>query len=130
MAPAIETPLNQESESQEIDLAALTAFGEISTPGEPDLVVELIDLYLTDGAERVGQIKHAAVTADRIQLKKAAHTFKGSSSSLGFDQIVELCERIERVEVEDNLKALVQQLEFKFAGLCAKLRELRQSRVR
>jgi HPt (histidine-containing phosphotransfer) domain-containing protein len=129
MIAAIETPLNQQSESEEIDLAALTAFGDISAPGEPDVVVELIDLYLTDGAEQVRQIKHAAVTADRILLKKAVHSFKGSSGSLGFHQIVELCEPLERVEAEHNLKALVERLEFKFAAVCAKLREFRQSRV-
>lgn len=129
MMAVIETPLNQQSESEEIDLAALTAFGEISKPGEPDVVVELIDLYLTDGTERIRQIKHAAVTADRILLKKAVHSFKGSSGSLGLHQIAELCEQLERVEAEDNLKALVERLEFKFAGVCGTLRELRRSRV-
>jgi HPt (histidine-containing phosphotransfer) domain-containing protein len=129
MIAVIETPLNQQSESEEIDLATLTAFGDISAPGEPDVVVELIDLCLTDGAEQVRQIKHAAVIADRILLKKAVHSFKGSSGSLGFHQIVELCEQLERVEAEDNLKALVEPLEFKFAGVCSKLREFRRSRV-
>jgi HPt (histidine-containing phosphotransfer) domain-containing protein len=129
MTVAIQSSLNQESQPEEIDLAALTAFGEINTAGEPDLVVELIDLYLSDGAERVTQIKHAAVTADRILLKKAVHTFKGSSGSLGFHQIVELCEQLERVQGQDNLKALVQRLELKFAGVCAALREFRQSRI-
>jgi HPt (histidine-containing phosphotransfer) domain-containing protein len=129
MTIAIQTSLNQESQAEEIDLAGLTAFGEINTAGEPDLVVELIDLYLTDGAERVTQIKHAAVTADRILLKKAVHTLKGSSGSLGFDQIVELCDQLDRVQGQDDLKALVERLQLKFASVCATLREFRQSRI-
>ena len=127
MNAAIEKTRNQEGD--EIDLAALTAFEEINMPGEPDVVVELIDLYLIDGAERVSQIKHAAVTADRILLKKAVHTFKGSSGSLGFHQIVALCEQFERVEAQDDLDALGHRLETKFAGVCATLKEFRQSRV-
>lgn len=128
MIAATEISLNHQAGSEEVDLAALTAFGEISSPGEPDVVVELIDLYLTDGTERIRQIKHAAVTADRILLKKAAHSFKGSSGSLGFDQIAELCEQLERID-DDNRKALVERLEFKFAGLCATLRKFRRGRV-
>ena len=129
MTIAIHNSLNQENQAKEIDFATLSAFGEINTAGEPDVVVELIDLYLTDGAERVTQIKHAEVTADRILLKKAVHTFKGSSGSLGFQHIVELCEQLERVQGQDNVKALVERLEVKFAGVCTALREFRQSRI-
>ena len=129
MTVAIQNSLTQESQAEEIDLAALTALGEMHTTGAPDLVVELIDLYLTDGAERFTQIKHAAVTGDRILLKKSVHTFKGSSGSLGFHQIVELCEQLERVQDQDDLKALVERLEQKFASLCATLRKFRQSRI-
>ena len=129
MTVVIQRSLNQENEAEEIDLAALAAFGEINIAGEPDLVVELIELYLTDGAERFTQIKHAAVTADRILLKKTVHTFKGSSGSLGFQQIVELCEQLERVQGQDNVKALLERLELKFASVCATLRKFRQSRI-
>jgi HPt (histidine-containing phosphotransfer) domain-containing protein len=129
MTIAIHNPFNQESQAEEIDLSALAALGEFSGAGEPDLIVELIDLYLTDGAERITQIKHAEITADRILLKKAVHSFKGSSGSLGFQHIVKLCEQLERVQGQDDLKALVERLELKFAGVCAALRELRQSRI-
>src|SRR6185312_9372794 len=116
MTVAIENSLNRESQAEEIELAALAAFGEINTDGEPDLVVELIDLYLADGAERVTQIKQAAVTADRILLKKAVHTFKGSSGSLGFSLVVELCEQLERAQGPDDLKTVVERLELQFVS--------------
>ena len=129
MTIAIHNPFNQECQAEEIDLSALAALGEFSGAGEPDLIVELIDLYLTDGAERITQIKHAEVTADRILLKKAVHTFKGSSGSLGFQHLVKLCEQLERVQSQNDLKALVERLELKFAGVCAALRGFRQSRI-
>jgi HPt (histidine-containing phosphotransfer) domain-containing protein len=91
-----------EDRSEDIDLSELTAFGEMGTAGEPDVVVELIDLYLKDGPERIRQIKHAAVTADQILLKKAIHTFKGSSGSLGFHQIVELCKQLANYSIKSE----------------------------
>ena len=129
MTVAIQNSLKQESQAEEIDLAALAAFGKINTAGAHDLVVELIDLYLADGAERVTQIKQAAVTADRILLKRAVHTFKGSSGSLGFSQVVELCEQLERVQAPDDLETIVERLELKFVSVCATLRKFRQSRI-
>jgi len=129
IADAREIPVTDQGAAEGFDLSGLTAFEVIGKPGEPDLVVELIDLYFKDGAERVRQIKYAAVSSDRILLKKAVHTLKGSSSSLGFHQIVEVCEQLERMDGQDNVKALVQQLEFKFTNVCAALREFRETRV-
>ncbi|SRR6266851_2673685 len=129
IADAVETPMTDQGAAEDVDLSGLTAFEVIGKPGEPDLVVELIDLYLKDGSERVRQIKCAAVTSDRILLKKAVHTLKGSSGSLGFHQIAGLCEQLERLDTPDQIRPHVQRLGFKFANLCAALRVLRQSRV-
>ena len=129
IADAVETPMTDQGAAEDVDLSGLTAFEVIGKPGEPDLVVELIDLYLKDGSERVRQIKCAAVTSDRILLKKAVHTLKGSSGSLGFHQIVELCKALERIDGQDNLKTLVEQLEFRFTNVCNALRNFRESRV-
>ena len=121
--------MNDLCESEGIDFSVLAAFDVLAEPGEADLVVELIDLYLKDGADRVQQISHAAVTLDRVLLKKTAHSLKGSSSTLGFHQIVELCKALERIDGQDNLKTLVELLELKFTNVCVALREFRESRV-
>ena len=125
----METPMNNLCESEDINLSCLAAFDVLAEPGEADLVVELIDLYLKDGADRVRQMNHAAVTLDRVLLKKTAHTLKGSSSTLGFQQIVELCEQLERMEGQDDLKTVVELLELKFKNVCVALRNFRETRV-
>ena len=88
--------------TEEIDLSGLTSLAELKSIGEPDLVVELIDLYLKDGPERIQKIKTAAARADATGLRQAAHTLKGSSASLGFHQISEICEQLERLDWRDS----------------------------
>jgi HPt (histidine-containing phosphotransfer) domain-containing protein len=79
-----------------VDMAALRAFEEMQAEGEPDLIVELIDLYLADAPLKLASILGAAAEADEGTLRCAAHSLKGSSSSLGAGQVAALCEELER----------------------------------
>ena len=118
--------------TEEIDLSGLTSLAELKSIGEPDLVVELIDLYLKDGPERIQKIKTAAARADASDLRQAAHTLKGSSASLGFHQISEICEQLERLDWRDShhrLDALTELLQYKFTRLREVLLDLRRSRL-
>jgi HPt (histidine-containing phosphotransfer) domain-containing protein len=118
---------------EEIDLSGLTSLADLRSIGEPDLIVELIDLYLEDASERIQAIKAAAARADATVLKQAAHTLKGSSAGLGFHQIAELSEQLEQLDWRDShsrLDALTELLQYRFARLrkaLLKLRGLRQS---
>jgi HPt (histidine-containing phosphotransfer) domain-containing protein len=95
-------------------------------------VVELIDLYLKDGPERIQKIKTAAARADATGLRQAAHTLKGSSASLGFHQISKICAQFERLDWRDShhrLDALTELLQYKFTRLREVLLDLRRSRL-
>ncbi len=125
-------PTSSQIGTEEIDLSGLTSLAELKSIGEPDLVVELIDLYLKDGPERIQTIKAAAARADAAGLKQAAHTLKGSSSSLGFHQISEICEQLERLDWRDShnrLDALTELLQYKFTRLREVLLDLRRLRL-
>jgi len=117
---------------EEIDLSTLTSFAELRTLAEPDLVVELIDLYLTDVPAQIHAIKAASARSDVTVLKQAAHTLKGSSTSIGFRQIAEICEQLERLDWRDShnrLDALTELLQYRFARLRDALLTLRQVRL-
>jgi HPt (histidine-containing phosphotransfer) domain-containing protein len=117
---------------EEIDLSGLTSLADLRSAGEPDLIVELIDLYLNSAAERIQSIEAAAARADVTVLKQAAHTLKGSSASLGFHQIAEISEQLEQLDWRDSqsrLYALLELLQYKFARLREALLTLSQSRL-
>ena len=114
-----------------IDPAVIASLDEAWEEGEADLVVELIDLYLGDAPQWVEAMRAAAAGDDATVLKRAAHTLKGSSGSLGIRQVAETCRMLElscsvsAARVEE----LLQQLNREFATARAALNAERLRRV-
>lgn len=100
-----------------VDLAVLAAFDELQEDGEPDLIVELIDLYLQGAPELIKAIQDAVANADGLSLKRAAHSLKGSSGTLGVRPLAAVCEELERCAdhaLFSEAKGLVSKLEEEF----------------
>ena len=70
------------SESAVIDAAA---FDELvsSTGGEAAFIQELIDTYLTDAPELFAQMRSSLAAGDAETFRRAAHSLKSNSASLG-----------------------------------------------
>ena len=89
------------SHAQAVDMAVLTSFEEAQLDGVPDLIVELIDLYLEDAPHRLAAIEEALAKKDGPALKQAAHCLRGSSANLGVLQMALICEEVERIDCND-----------------------------
>jgi HPt (histidine-containing phosphotransfer) domain-containing protein len=99
-----------------VDMAVLASFEELQEDGEPDLILELIDLYLQSAPLLITAIQSAMTDADELSLKRAAHSLKGSSGTLGARPLAAICEELERLADAccPEAKALVSQLEEEF----------------
>ena len=115
-----------------IDQTVLAALAEAQEVGEPDLIVELIDLYLEDAPQWVEAIRAAVAQADAASIKRAAHTLKGSSGSVGVCQVAEICKLFEQTDF-DSLAAkgetLMQLLNCEFERARAGLLTERDRRI-
>jgi two-component system, sensor histidine kinase and response regulator len=101
-----------------VDLAVLLSLEEAQVEGEPDLVVELVELYAEDTPRRLGAIRDALAARDLAALGRAAHGLKGSSASLGARQVETLCAQLERLSGKELLQEgemLLACLEREFA---------------
>ena len=85
-----------------VDMTMLKGFEEMQAEGEPDLIVELIDLYLEDAPRKLASLLEAVAEADEVLLMRAAHSLKGSSASLGAFGVAALCEELEQVVKADS----------------------------
>ena len=79
-------------------MEALNSFESAQMEGEPDIIVELIDLYLEDAQRRVSVMQEATTQADEKTIKWAAHALRGSSAHLGAHRIAALCQEIEHLD--------------------------------
>jgi HPt (histidine-containing phosphotransfer) domain-containing protein len=78
-----------------------------------DSVIELIQAYLADTPERLGELRHLVATGDQPALRRAAHSIKGSSSIFGIDHVEKSAHALEMSAVQnrrDTQAALLEEL--------------------
>ena len=96
-----------------LDRSMIEGLRDLSEPGEPDLLAELVDLFLEDAPPRLETLRIALVEGDAQRVKRVSHALKGSSSNMGATRMAEICARLEDVgtlgefsEASDLLKRL------------------------
>jgi CheY-like chemotaxis protein/HPt (histidine-containing phosphotransfer) domain-containing protein len=99
-----------------IDLSVLESFREIQQEGSPDLVSELINLYVDDTRSRLVQMRTAANERDVKRLQTTAHSLKGSSGNLGIRGMSALCLELEKTLLHgvDGASGIVTRLDNEF----------------
>ena len=116
---------------QTVDLAILASFGEAQEQGEPDFVVELIDLYLEGAPRFFNSIRDGLANNDWLSAKRAAHSLRGSSSNLGIVQMSLIAGALEQLTTNQDASAaeLLQGLEDEFTRVEEILLAERQRRT-
>lgn len=86
----------------------------------------LLQTFAIDSAARIAAIQQAATAADAEALRRAAHSFKGSSGNMGALQLSDICRQIEDLardgEVDDCIP-LVAKLSDEFALVQGELKQ-------
>lgn len=80
-----------------VDMSVLTALEGAQAEGEPDIVVELMELYLEDAAGKLAAMRGRSAEKDCKPLARLAHSLRGSSASLGARRAAALCDELERI---------------------------------
>ena len=62
---------------------------------EPDIVVEVVDIFVREAPVRIRAIGDALASGDRTTAAREAHTLKGSAGHLGAKTLATLCARFE-----------------------------------
>lgn len=99
-----------------VDMAVFRAFKEIQAEDEPDLIVELINLYLKDAPVKLASMQEAVAEENVGSLGRAAHSLRGSSASIGAGHVAALCEKLERVDSTGQAAAIIDRLEQESEG--------------
>ncbi len=84
-----------ESVSPTLDEAVLSALRE-SVGGDDAFVVDLVETYLSDGAEQLDAIAAAVAAGDAGALVRPAHTLKSASYTVGAMRLGDLARSLEQ----------------------------------
>lgn len=71
----------------------------------------LIDTFVQDSTDRISTLREVIKGSDSNLIRRAAHSFKGSSSNIGAPQLSAFCSRLEKKALENNLEDLTADLD-------------------
>jgi CheY-like chemotaxis protein len=100
-----------------IDLSVVESLLQIQVPGEPNLLLELIDMFVKDTPKKLDSLRNALQQSDFVEVRRVAHTLKGSSGSLGANQMMKICAEMEqrcKNNSFEGLENILLQLEMEF----------------
>ena len=86
-----------------LDESVLQDLRSLQEPGGPDILAELIQLYLDDFPDRIEGIRTALETRDSVLLRKEAHRLKGSSQQMGVSRLASICVELENLGRNDRV---------------------------
>ncbi len=104
-------------EGRAIDRSALDILRELQDKDDPNLVGDLIKLFVGTTPDRLSKMKSAITGANANELALCAHSLKSSSANLGARQMRELCDKLENLGNAGTCAgapALFSQLEKEF----------------
>jgi len=82
-----------------LDDAALVSLRKLQEPGAPDIVTEVVRLFVDDSAKCREAAESAFAASDATSLAVAAHRLRGSASLLGLERLQQSAKDLEEIAV-------------------------------
>ena len=112
-----------------INQRALDKLRELQNDGEPDIVQEFIEIYLSQTPLLLTRLRSAFSSSNLEEIRRAAHTIKGSSYFVGAESVVALTSEIEERSGSGQfggIEDLVQRVEKEFETVKSLFKEMGQ----
>ncbi len=120
------TEISDLAEIASLDESVLDNFCELQTPETPDLVTNLIDLFIEDAGLRMKILKTAVSTQDKAKIKEQAHAFKGSAENIGAFKLAALGKLVEEnLNDIEQARIIVDEMESELAKVINVLKTMR-----
>ena len=85
-----------------LDSDAFGALEELAGDDDPDLIADLVGLYLEDSATRMGEVEAGRQASELDRIGSAAHALKSASANIGALSFSKLCATIEKTARSDE----------------------------
>lgn len=112
---------------QVLDMSVIEELLSFADDGDPELLLDLLQMFLDDGPQKVQAITEGVAAGDFEKAERAAHSLKGSSGNLGARLLQEACEQMQlasRSHKLDEIRKIAPQLSANYARAEAELRKL------
>ena len=93
-----------------IDHSLLESLRELQGDGKPDILDELIELFLSDVPLQLAELREAAEAGEPHSVERIAHTLKGSAANMGALRMKALLAELEEIGRSEELGAAPERI--------------------
>jgi len=115
---------------QVLDMSVVEELLSFADDGDPELLLDLIQMFLDDSPTKIKSITEGSATGDFDKMERASHSLKGSSGNLGARLLQEACEQMQlasRSHKLEEARKITTQLVANYAQAETALRNLLRS---
>ena len=116
--------------SDVLDPAVIESLRQLTPPGEPDVLDEVLKMFLQEVPPRIEQLRTFLASGNIQEVQRAAHSLKGSAGNIGAHRLHEVCQQVDdksRSGDLSGLAALVDTLAEEFGKVEVEIHRLMTS---
>ena len=105
------------TESPVLDPSVIDTLRQLTPPGEPDVLTEVLQMFLQEVPPRIERLRNACTAGDIQEVHRAAHSLKGSAGNIGASRLLDVCRRLDdrKADLSPNAAAeLVRALDSEY----------------
>jgi HPt (histidine-containing phosphotransfer) domain-containing protein len=91
-----------------LDDRVIETLRQLTTPGEPDVLTEVLRLFLHEVPPRIDRLRNAWTTGDIQGMYRAAHSLKGSAGNIGAQRLYDVARQLDELGRAGNVASSAQ----------------------
>lgn len=104
-------PKTRREPSPSLDESVILGLRDLQEPDGPDILAEIVNMFLGDAARRLDELRDALEDGDLSTIERLAHTFKGTAGSVGALRMADLCSDIHEMTRHQDLSRITSTVE-------------------
>ena len=113
------------SESPVLDPAVIDTLRQLTPPGEPDVLAEVLTMFMDEVPPRIERLRNAWAEGNIKEVHRAAHSLKGSAGNVGARRLYEVCKELDSGDSSAPASAeLVDKLGAEYRSVEAEIHQL------
>ena len=110
-----------------LDPDVVESLRQLTPPGEPDVLGEVLQLFLDEVPKKIDVLRSAMASGDAANVQRTAHSLKGSSGNIGARAMHDVCRQLDdRAKSAElwRLQPLVDSLTVEYKKVEVEIRRL------
>lgn len=110
-----------------LDPHVLDTLRRLTPPGEPDVLGQVLRLFLDEAPRRLERLRSAVAEGNAAEFQRVAHSLKGAAGNIGADALHDAARRADELGQAgrlDSAAPLVTELEQRLSNVVAEIERL------